>query len=157
MERKKTIFDFVGQVFTIFGFSMICIMFFCLVFGESAKGYSSMFALGKAGLTLSTMAQFLLTSTLIVFFRQLFFTDTVIKKLSMTGRTIGLFVSVIGMIVVFVWIFDWFLVNHWFPWVLFAICFAVSSIGGVCVSALKEKMDNKKMQDALDRLKEGKE
>ena len=157
MEKKKTIFDFISQVFTIFGFTMICMMVFCYFLGNSAKGYSSLFSLGTEGLTLSTLAQFLLTSTLIVFFRQFFFTDCIIKNLSITLRAIGLFASVTAMLVLFVWLFEWFPVNDWLPWVLCAICFAVSSAGAMGICVLKERLANKKMQEALERLKEGKE
>ena len=157
MEKRKTIFDFIGQIFTVFGFSVICLMVFCRLFGEFAKGYSSMYDLGAEGITVSTLAQFLLTSTLIVTFRTIFFTDILIKNASSTLRTIGMFLSVIAMMVVFVIWFKWFPVNGVKPWALFFICFAISSLGGVVVASCKEKVENKKMQKALERLKEGKE
>ncbi len=157
MEERKTIFDYIGQIFVIFGFSMIFLMILCYSFGTSAKGYSSIFELGAQGLTVSTMAQFLLTSTIIVLFRFIFFTDVLIKNLSITGRTIGMFISVIVMIVLFVWWFEWFPVNDLKPWIMFFVCFIVSTAGGVGISAIKEKMENKKMQEALERMKEREE
>lgn len=156
MDKKTTIFDLVGQIFIIFGFSIIFLIIFAYFFGDSGFGYSSIFALGTEGLTLSTLLQFLLTSTIIALLRQLFFMDGVIKNMSIPARTVGLFTSVIVMIVLFVWMFDWFPVNDWLPWVLFLICFAISSLGGYLISMLKEKATNKKMQEALERMQEGK-
>ena len=157
MEKKSmnTIFDFVGQTLTIFGFSIICLIIFAGLFGDSAKGYSTIFAFGTEGLALSTLLQFLLTSTIINLFRQMFFGDNIIKNLSIPARTVGMFTSVIVIIVLFVWMFGWFPVNDLLPWVLFVICFAISSLGGYFVSELKEKATNRKMQEALERMQKG--
>lgn len=157
MENRKTVFDVISQVFTIFGFSVICLMIFSYMFGEDAKRYSSIFELENNGLALSTLAQFLLTSTIIVILRQLFFTDVVLKNISITVRTIGMFGLVVVMIVLFVWIFGWFPVNEVKPWIMFLICFTVSAGASTIISVLKEKENNKKIQEALERLKEGKE
>ena len=62
--------------------------------------------------------------------------------MSITGRTICLYVSVIAVIVVFVGLFKWFPINELKPWIFFVICFGVSSIGGFTVSVLKEKAEN---------------
>ena len=156
MDKKTTVFDFAGQSLIIFGFSVIFLMIFTYFFGDSGFGYSSIFALTSEGLTLSTLLQFLLTSTIISFLRQLFFKDVMIKRMSMPLRTVGMFVSVVLVIVLFVWLFDWFPVNDWLPWVLFVICFIISSLGGFLVSMLKEKTENKKMQEALEKMQEGK-
>ena len=64
---------------------------------------------------------------------------------------------VVVMIVLFVWIFGWFPVNEVKPWIMFLICFTVSAGASTIISVLKEKENNKKMQEALERLKEGKE
>ena len=157
MENRKTIFDIIGQIFTIFGFAVICLIIFGYLFGEDAKKYSSIFELGNNGLTLSTLVQFLLTSTIIVLFRQFFFTDIILKNLSITARTIGMFGSVVLMIGFFVWIFGWFPVNEVKPWIMFLICFAVSAGASTAISVWKEKIKNQKMQEALERLKEGNE
>jgi len=156
MEKKNTFFDFVGQIFMVFGFSIICLMVFIQIFGNDGKGYSAIFSLGKEGISLLTLWQFLLTSTMINLFRQLFFGGTIIKNLSIPLRTLGMFASIIIMMVCFVWLFDWFPMNDWLPWVLFVVCFIVSSIGGFLVSYLKEKATNKKMQEALERMQGGK-
>lgn len=157
MDKRGTVFDLTGQIFAVFGFTVICLIVFTHFFGDKAVGYSSIFALGKEGIALSTLLQFLLTSTIIVILRQLFCTDIFIKNMSITRRTICLYVSVIAVIVVFVGLFKWFPINELKPWIFFVICFGVSSIGGFTVSVLKEKAENKRMQDALEKFKEGNE
>lgn len=157
MEKRNTFFDFVGQTFMIFGFSIISLMVCVFIFGEDAKGYSTIFLLGNEGLPLSVLAQFLLTSTMINLFRQLFLGGQIIKNMSIPIRTVCLFSSIVIMMVVFIFLFGWFPVDDWLAWVLFVICFIISSVGGFVVSFLKEKGTNKRMEEALRRMQEGNE
>lgn len=154
MEERKTIFDYIGQVFMIFGFTMIILVVFCLLFGESARGYSTMFSYGQEGIGVGTMLQFLLASVFTVTLRWLFFTDTLIKNMTVILRSVGMVLSEVLVIIVLILIFEWFPANEWLPWVMFflsfALCFAVS----VTVTVFRERMENKRMEDALERLRE---
>lgn len=153
MEKKGTIYDFFIQVFQAFGFVMICMNVFCILFGESAKGFSTMFELGAMGLTVEICFQFLLLSVLLVGLRYFYFTDAVIKKVSIAARTVGMFVSIVLIIVSFICGFGWFPVDMWQPWVMFVICFILSAGTSVIVSVHKERLSNKKLEEALERLK----
>lgn len=73
MEERKTLFDYMGQVFMIFGITMLILSFLDLIFGENAKEYSTMFSLGKEGIGVGTIFQFLLASVITVTLRALFF------------------------------------------------------------------------------------
>lgn len=157
MEKKNTIFDFIGQIFIIYGFSIICLIIFVYLFGEDAKEYATIFELGSEGISLATLLQFLLNAVMINGFRQLFMGATIIKNMSLVLRTLCMFTSIIIMMILFVWLFGWFPVNDWLPWVSFAICFIISSLVGFLVWVLKEKTENKKMQEALERMQKGTE
>lgn len=154
MEERKTIFDYIGQVFMIFGFTMLILVVFCLLFGESARGYSTMFSFGKEGIGVETMLQFLLASVFTVTLRWLFFTDTLIKDISVVFRAVWMVLSEVLVIIVLILIFGWFPADEWLPWVMFflsfALCFAVS----VAVTVFMERMENKRMEEALKRLRE---
>ncbi len=152
MENRKTVFDIIGQIFTIFGFTVICLIVFVYIFGEDAKGYSTIFSFGDRGLSLSTLAQFMLTSTMIALFRYIFFTDIILKNTSMTIRAISMFSSVIVMIVLFVWLFGWFPMKKVMAWVMFILCFVVCAGVSMFISVIKEKIQNRKMQEALEKL-----
>lgn len=157
MKNKETIFDYIGQIFLIFGFTIVCLNIFCVLFGEDAREYSTIFSLGKEGLGVSTMLQFLLASTAIVTLRFLFFTDRIIKNVSVAIRTAGMFISIILIMMMFIAGFRWFPVDMWRSWTMFFICFGISAGVSTAVSVLKEKMENKKMEDALQRLKKEEE
>lgn len=65
-----------------------------------------------------------------------------------------MFACIILSIALFAAVFQWFPVNQIKPWLMFFICFFVCASVSVLVSVLKEKSDNRKMQAALERLKE---
>lgn len=54
MEERKTIFDYLGEVFLIYGIMTVIMNIFCVWIGEEAKELSSMFSLvyGEIVLTL---------------------------------------------------------------------------------------------------------
>lgn len=154
MKDNKTVFDFLGQTLTVFGFTMLTLNIFCIFFGNSAKGYSSIFELGSQGVSVKTAFQFLFVSVLISGTKLIFFTDVIIKKMPIWLRTACMLIIVIIIMSAFITLFKWFPVNQWQPWAMFFICFGISFVGSWLVMITKEKTENKKMEEALRRLKE---
>ena len=154
MEEKKTIFDYLAQVMIIFGFAMLTLNIFCLIFGNAAKDISAIFKLGDQGIPVKITLQFLCVSALITGGRFVFFTDIIIQKMSIGLRTVCMLTFSVIIIAVFIIIFKWFPVNMWEPWAMFFICFGLSFLGSWFVVTVKEKVENKRMEDALRRLKE---
>lgn len=156
MDKKKNILDYLAQVMIVFGFTMLVMNILCLACGDSAKDFSSMFELGSQGVPLKTAFQFLCVSLLVIGLRIIFFTDMLIKKMPIWLRTIFMLVSVVIVIAVFITMFHWFPVDMWQPWVMFFVCFGISFLGSYFVMVLKEKAENRRMEEALQRLKEKK-
>lgn len=157
MDKKKSIFDYLAQVMIVFGFAMLVMNIFCLAFGNSAKGFSSMFELGNQGVPVKTAFQFLGVSALIIGLRIIFFTDVLIKKMPIWLRTICMLVSAVIIIAAFIVAFHWFPVDMWQPWIMFFIYFGISFLGSYFVMAIKEKVENRRLEEALRRLKKGEE
>lgn len=153
MEEKKNIFDYLAQVLIVFGFTMLTMNVFCLAFGNSAKKFSAMFALGSEGIPIEVTFQFLGIAILIVGVRFVFFTDICIKQMPIWLRTIGMLLAVVVIISVFIVAFQWFPVNMWQPWAMFFLCFAISFLGSYLVMLIKERTENRQMAEALQRLK----
>lgn len=153
MEERKTIVDYMEQVMKIFGFTIITLNVFCLLFGESAEDFSSIFSLGKEGLSIATMMQFLLLAVWIVFMRFLFFTDIVIKNMRVVFRAGCMIISILAVMIACVPAFDWFPVDDWLPWMMFLISFGICFVISLVITSLKERIENKKMEEALERLK----
>lgn len=153
MIKKRTLFDFLTHAMVVWGIAMLCLCLFCELFGESAKGYSTMFELGKEGIPVVTAVQFFGISIVITILRWLFFTDKVIKEISIVKRSILMFLSVIVLVGIFARVFGWFPVNQLLPWIMFIVSFSICAFFGVLVSAFKEKIENAELQKALERMK----
>ncbi|MCH5348245.1 MAG: hypothetical protein J1E40_02885 [Oscillospiraceae bacterium] len=154
MNNKPTIFDYLSQVFMIFGISILILNIFCLIFGESANDFSTIFSLGSSGLSVKTMLQFLLAIAITIVFRFLFMSDLLINKMSITARIIAMFVAAFLNIMVFVILCDWFPINDPIAWTMFLVSFAVSCTVSTAISICKEKYENRQLSEALQKLKE---
>lgn len=153
MEGRKSILDYIGQVFIIYGFTMLCMLCFSLLFGESAKEFSDFLALGKSGVSTEVMAQFLLLSALVVLWQALFECEGVLKFLPSRIKSIGMVLSVFVTLILFIFIFKWFPIGMWQPWAMFLSCFVICAVGSMFLSIVKNKMENRKLEEGLSRLK----
>lgn len=152
MEDRKTFFDYAAQTFCTYGISILILNVLCISLDDTVQDISNMFSLGNAGLPVSTSFLFLLASVLVTFYRFLFFTDTFIKKMSMPARTVGMLTLTIFTIAVFILVFGWFPADMWFAWFLYFVCFIISFSVSAGVMYLKERTENKQMEEALKRL-----
>lgn len=157
MEERKNILEYGAQVLCIFGFTMLCMMVFVSLFGESARELSPFFALGEKGISLAVMGEFLLLSMVIVLLQALFLTDRWIRKMPVLGRTVLMVLSILAVMCGFILVFGWFPIRMWQPWVMFLLCFLLCFGGSVTVSVWKTRLENKKLQEGLQRLKQEKE
>ncbi len=154
MEERRTVFDYLARVFGMFGGMVALMSVFCLLFGESAKGISTMFALGKNGIAMGTLGQYFLVSVLTELLRIVFFTDILVKDKPVVFRTAGMVGSEIFIIVCFICLFGWFPVNMWQPWVMFFLCFLLCFAVSTAVTAWRERAENRRMETALRKLKQ---
>ncbi len=153
MENKPTILKYLSKVFMIYGITTVILNIFTLIFGDKAKEMSTIFSFGGNALGVKTSMEFLLATIILVSIENLFMTDAVIKKMKMPVRICLMFVSIFAVVTLFVAIFAWFPTDMALPWILFIICFAVCSAVSTLVSAISERQENKKLEDALKRYK----
>lgn len=154
MEKDKTIFDFLGNAFCIYGITMALLIVFALAFGESAKEISNLFGLGNKGIPLKVMAEFLLTSFLVTFMQYLFFSEKVFRHMSERKRTVCMLVSILIITSLAIWGFGWFPIGMWQPWLLFFLSFLISIAASIGIMCLKTKVENRKLEEGLKRMKE---
>lgn len=154
MDKKLNIFDYFTQTFMIYGITVVLLNIFCLLFGEGAREYSSIFAIGREGLSIVTMLQFLLAIAITVALRFVFMTDYIIKKMPLPLRIILMFAAVFVLIVAFVAVCGWFPVNEPKAWLMFIVCFVVSCAASTLISSLRDKQENKKLEKAIEKYKE---
>lgn len=61
--------------------------------------------------------------------------------------------AVVVVIVIFTVLFGWFPVDMWESWAAFFLTFGLCFAGSLTVMHLKEKAENRKMEEALRRIK----
>ena len=80
MEEKKTVLEYISQVFMLYGIMITLELIFCMIFGEAAETYGTMFALGNQGLSVAVLVEFLVIAIIIVAIRALFFTTIIFRS-----------------------------------------------------------------------------
>ena len=154
MDKRFTIYGFLGQVFMIYGITTGLLNIFCMLFGNIAADYSSMFSLAGSGISVATSLQFLAAVTIVIVLRSIFMTDLLIKNMPLAARITTMFASVFAVILIFVFIFGWFPANDPIAWIMFVVCFIVSCSVSVAISTAAERQENKKLDEALKKIKE---
>ena len=138
----------------MYGISMAMMMVFCQIFGEAAKEISSMFLLGREGLPLGVMAEFLILSFLITGLQYLFFAEKLFRRWSVLLRTAAMLLSVVVIMAVFICLFGWFPIRMWEPWAMFLLCFAVSFGVSTVLMRWRTRLENRKLEEGLARMRE---
>ena len=154
MDKNFSLLKFLSQVFTIYGITTVLLNIFCILFGTSAYGLSTLFSLGNAGIGVATSFQFLLAVSVIVGLRAIFMTDILIKKIPLILRIIAMFAGAFTTILIFIFLFDWFPADVPMAWIMFIVCFVISCIVSTLISVLAKKQENRRLEEALKRYKE---
>lgn len=153
MEEKKTIFNYIAQVFATYGIIVCIFLVFSYLIGDKTVGYSTLFALGKEGLSMPVLCELLLLAFMITVLQVVFMTDRWIMNMPIVRRYILLFLSVfVGMIILII-VFNWFPISDVKAWAGFVISYTISMIVSVMITKYREHDENSKMQDALNNYK----
>ncbi|MBO4450262.1 MAG: hypothetical protein J5777_06725 [Clostridiales bacterium] len=153
MEDRKTIFEYISQLFTTYGIIVLIFIVINCFIGNEARSVSTLFSLGSAGLSSATLAELLLLAFIITVAQNVFLSDILIKNMALIVRNILFFMTVMIAIAVFVILFGWFPINEAGAWIGFLVSFAVCTAVSAFFMRLEERAENKKMQEALNKLK----
>lgn len=154
MDKNFSLLKYLSQVFMIYGITTGLLNIFCILFGTSAYGLSTIFSLGNEGVGVATSFQFLLAVCVIVGLRSVLMTDILIKKMPLAARIIAMFAGTFAIIIVFIFLFDWLPADMPLAWIMFIVCFIVSCGVSTLISVLAEKQENRRLEEALKRYKE---
>ena len=151
MEEKKTVFNYIRQAFATYGIIVLVFVVFNILLGDVAGDYSALFALGKDGMSIPVLLELLLLAIMITFAQVLFLTDKWIENMSMIIRYVLFFGTVMIVMIVMIIVFNWFPIGDMYAWGGFVISYTVSMITSALLARLKERTENSKMQEALDK------
>ena len=153
-KRRTTLLGFLGNVFMIYGITNVILLIFAKLFGGSAREFSTIFSLGSDGIGAGTCVQFLAAITLLTAIRPLIMSSRLMGRIPPAGRVALLFLCALAVVAVFNAAFGWFPSDDAKAWIMFIACFTVSCAASVLISALAARQENKKLEQALSRLKE---
>lgn len=151
MESKKTIFNYISDVFTMYGVIVFVYILLSLIVGDYVGDFSSLFRLGSAGLSTATLLQLLLLASIIVIAQNIFLADRWIKNMTVVLRNVLFFLTIMVATAVLIVLFDWFPVNNLKAWGGFILSFTISTLISGLLSRLKERAENASLQAALDK------
>ena len=153
MDDRKTIFDYIKQLFTTYGIMVLIFILINLLVGDGARTLSLLFSLGSAGLSTATLLQLLFLALIITAAQNIFLSDILIKNMPLIARNILFFVTVLAACTLFIIFFGWFPVGNAGAWIGFIVCFALCTAVSAVIMRLAENAENKKMQEALNKYK----
>ena len=153
MEEKKTVFNYISQLFAIYGVVTVIFVVINLIIGNEAGSVSTLFSLGSTGLSTITLIQLFILVVIVTIDDNIFLTDLVIKNMPLVLRNILFFAVILVTITVFAAVFGWFPLDNIGSWIGFIVSFSVCAAVSSILMRMEEKAENKKMQDALNRLK----
>ena len=153
MEEKKTVFNYISQLFAIYGVVIVIFVVINLIIGNEAGSVSTLFSLGSTGLSTVTLIQLFFLVVIVTVDDNIFLTDLVIKNMPLVLRNILFFAVILVTITVFAAVFGWFPLDNIGSWIGFIVSFSVCAAVSSILMRMEEKAENKKMQDALNRLK----
>lgn len=153
MEERKNVFDYGGQILGIFGFIMIFMAIATALCGTDCKEYA-LFGLSDKGVPIEIMFQFLLISIIGVFLRYVFFTDRLIKHMSLTLRIVIMATLTYLCTSLFIILFHWFPIDLWGAWIMSFISFMICLMVSLLITVTRNRLENKKLEAGLAKLQE---
>lgn len=153
MEDKKNVFDYIKELFTGYGIVIVIFIIINSIIGNVAQSVSTLFALGSHGLSCATLIQLLFLVLIITVAENILTTDLLIKNMSLLVRNLLFFATILVTTTIFAAVFGWFPLNYAPAWIGFIVSFTICSVISAWIRHLEENAENKKMEEALNRLK----
>ena len=152
MDEKRTVFNYIGQMFSIYGVMIVIFIVINIFIGNEAGSVSTLFSLGSAGLSTATLLELFLLVLIVTAAQNIFLTDILIKSMALIVRNILFFATILIAITAFAAVFGWFPLDNVAAWIGFIVSFTLCAAVSAFLMRLEENAENKKMQEALKRL-----
>ncbi|MBR5962034.1 MAG: DUF3021 family protein [Clostridia bacterium] len=155
-EKMKYLNWLVKEILASLGTGVVTLGVMSCLMGDIGEKVSPIFSLGKAGISIDTLAQFLLLAVFSVVVKDVFMTDRWIKNMSVFLRkSLYFFVIVLGVFVMSR-LFKWFPADAARAWIAFGIFFSVAMVFITILTRTKEITENNKLQEALEEFQKRK-
>ena len=150
---KNKFVCFIKDFLEISAFIILVFTILTVALGEGAGQVSSLFRLGNSGISVESLLQLFAWTLGVCLIKLVFLTDVVFKSLNGVVRYVLCFGLITILLVIFAFCFKW-ISNELKYWLTFLCCYAVSTVISIVASNLINKKEDKKLNDALNMLKE---
>ena len=124
-EKMKYLNWLIKEIMASFGGGIVTLALMSYLLGDGVAQFSPVFGLGRRGIPLEIVVQFLLLAAFSVIVKDVFMTDRWIKNMSVFLRkTLYFFVIILGVFVMSR-LFKWFPADAARAWIFFGAFFAV--------------------------------
>lgn len=155
-EKMKYLSWLIKEIIASFGAGVVTLGVMNCLMGDIGEKVSPIFSLGKAGISIDTLAQFLLLAVFAVIVKDVFMTDRWIKNMSVFLRkSLYFFVIILGVFAMSR-LFKWFPADAARAWIAFGIFFSVAMVFITILTRTKEITENNKLQEALEEFQKRK-
>ena len=148
MEDKKTIFNYISQLFAIYGIVIAIFVAINLIIGNEAGSVSTLFTLGSTGLSTKTLIELFVLVVIVTIDDNVFHTDLLIKNMSLIVRNILFFAVILVTIIVFAVVFGWFPLDNVLSWIGFIVSFSVCAVFSAILMRLEDGTDRERYYEA---------
>jgi len=142
-----------ARFFVIFAVSIIFVSVAGFFQGDSAKAYSTLYSLGKQGISYITLCQLLFSSFMISILNSIFFSEKLFGDMMVLMRAVWMLVCTIIVIIFCIFVFDWFPVDFVPGWLGFFLSFGICFIISTGVMVIKTRIESKKYEELLENYK----
>ncbi len=150
MEQKfKRKYNFITQVLILFAVDVLLLILLASLFGDGANKISNLYKFGSKGLAISTLLQFLLSSTIIISLKALFFSEKLFKNMMTLWRSVLLLLSTLISSIILIIVFDWAPLDYPYAWIGFFTCFGSCFIICTLFMIIRTKLESKKYDELL--------
>ena len=153
-EKLKYLNWLIKEIMASFGGGIVTLALMSYLLGDGVAQFSPIFGLGKSGLPLEIVAQFLLLAVFSVIVKDVFMTDRWIKNMSVFLRKTLYFLVVILGVFIMSRLFKWFPADAARAWIFFGAFFTVTMVIMTILTRTKEISENNKLQEALEKYKQ---
>jgi magnesium-transporting ATPase (P-type) len=140
---------FLGEVLVIFSVTILFVSIIGSIWGDEIQNYSTMFLLGKKGISYITLLQFFIVSFLITLVKSFFISERYLKKRTTLQRIILMLFSIVLIMVVSISGFGWFPINSLSGWIGFILSFGGCFACGTMIKIVRLEQENEKYEKLL--------
>ena len=157
MKEKMKYLTWLGkEIMACFGAGVATLGVLSYLVGDMVADITPVFGLGKTGVSLDTLAQFLLLAVFSAVMKDVFMTDRWIKDMSVFLRKTLYFFTIILGVFIMSRLFKWFPADAVSAWIGFGVFFSVAMVVITILTRTKEIAENNKLQEALEEFKKKK-